>query len=251
MSPDPTTSPPPARRRRGAAYVAAVLLGSLGLAVGVGGGAVLWVDGEKDADGYLVTHDNELSTPTRALVSENLDLDLVGVGGDVGADAFGKLRLDVTSRDGKPLFVGVAHTDDVDAYVRGSAHAVVRDFDFRPFEAEVDDREGGSLAPPATRDFWVASGDGALDWKARDGDWSVVVMNADGSPGVDAELDAGLSLPWLDEAGWGLLGGGLLVLAGAAALVLVARQRRPDEPNPSAPRSVPSSSSTTVISGAQ
>ena len=251
MSPDPTATPPPRPRRRGPAYVAAVVIGTVGLAVGVAGGGLLWADGEKDANGYVATHDNELSTPTRALVSENLDLDLVGVGADVGEDALGKLRLDVTSRDGKPMFVGVAHTDDVDAYVRGSAHAVVSDFDLRPFEAQIDNRAGGSLAPPATRDFWVASGDRALDWKVRDGDWSVVVMNADGSPGVDAELDAGVSLPWLDEAGWGVLGGGLLLLAGAAGLVLVARQRRPDEPNPSAPRSVPSSSSTTVSSGAQ
>jgi hypothetical protein len=227
------------------------VLGAVGLVGAVGGAGLLWLDGEKDARGYVATNDNELSTPTRALVSENLDLDLVGVGADVGADALGKLRLDVASRDGKPLFVGVARTDDVDAYVHGSAHAVVRDLDFAPFDANVDDRAGGPLAPPATRDIWVASGAHALDWKVRDGDWSVVVMNADGSPGVDAELDAGLSLPWVDEAGWGLLGGGVIVLVGAAALVLVARQRRPDEPNPSAPRSVPSSSPTTVSSGAQ
>ena len=137
---------------------------TLGLAVGVGGGACSGSTARRTPT--ATSHpDNELSTPTRALVSENLDLDLVGVGADVGDDALGKLRLDVTSRDGKPVFVGVAHTDDVDAYVRGSAHAVVRDFDFRPFGPRYDDRPAAPLAPPATGDFWVASGDG--DARAR------------------------------------------------------------------------------------
>ena len=250
MSPEPTASPS-RPRRRGGAYVAAVVVGALGVAVALAGAGLLWVDGEKDEHGYVATHDNALTTPTRALVSENLDLDLVGVGADVGADALGKLRVAAQSRTGKPVFVGVARTADVEDYVRGGAHATVRELDFAPFEADVEDHAGGPLAPPAAQRFWAASGAGAVEWKVRDGDWSVVVMNADGSPGVDAELDAGLSLPWLDDAGWILIGGGALVAALAAALFAAGRQRRPDEPNPSAPRSVPSSSSTTVSSGAQ
>jgi len=248
MSPEPTATPPP-RRGRSAAIVVAVVLGAVGAFAAVAGAGLLWVDGEKDQHGYIASHDNELSTSTRALVSENLDLDLNGVGSNVGGDTLGKLRLDVTSRDGKPMFIGVARTADVDAYVKGAGHAIVRDFDVSPFVADVEERAGGPLAPPADQRFWVTSAHGAgaqsLTWKVRDGDWSVVVMNADGSPGVDTELDAGISLPFLDEAGWGILGGGVLVLVGAAAILLVGRQRRPDEPNPSEPRSVVVSPSTT------
>ena len=43
---------------------------------------------------------------------------------------------------------------------------------------------------PAEQDIWAAPphGDGrqTLTWDVEDGDWSVVVMNADGSPGVHA-----------------------------------------------------------------
>ena len=62
----------------------------------------------------------------------------------------------------------------------------------RPFHVEYRHREPASVARarPATQRFWDASvqGDGAqaLAWDVEDGDWSVVVMNADGSPGVDA-----------------------------------------------------------------
>ena len=87
--------------------------------------------------------------------------------------------------------------------------------------------------PPGRERFWSASargtGDQTLEWDLRDGDWSVVVMNADGSPGVDVELDAGAKVPWLEEIGWTALGGGALIAAGAA-LLLVAGLRGPRDP---------------------
>jgi len=63
------------------------------------------------------------------------------------------------------------------------------------------------------------AGTQTLNWDVKDGNWSVVVMNADGSKGVNTRVSAGASLPWLDElelAAWisaallGVLGGTLL-----------------------------------------
>ena len=51
----------------------------------------------------------------------------------------------------------------------------------------------------------------------RDGSWSVVLMNADGSPAVDAAVSAGVSVPFLDDLGlwlW-IAAAALLALAGA------------------------------------
>jgi hypothetical protein len=53
------------------------------------------------------------------------------------------------------------------------------------------------------------------------GDWSIVVMNADGSRGVDAGVSAGANVPILSAVGWGALGGGLVLLIAAGALVFV------------------------------
>jgi hypothetical protein len=112
----------------------------------------------------------------------------------------------------------------VSDYLRGSSHAVVTDVDYSPFRADYDEKAGDRpLAAPAGERFWAASAHGAgtqtLTWDVEDGDWSVVVMNADGSAGVDAGVKAGAQLSFLDEAGWVLIGTGLLALAGAGALL--------------------------------
>jgi hypothetical protein len=76
-----------------------------------------------------------------------------------------------------------------------------------------------------------------LTWKVHDGDWSVVLMNADGSRGVAADIDLGAKLSFLLWVAIGLLIGGVLVTGGSTALiVLAARRRQP----PSAPSVSPS-----------
>ena len=66
-----------------------------------------------------------------------------------------------------------------------------------------------------------------LDWEAREGRWSVVVMNPDGSRGVDADVSAGVEdRRSSDTLGWGLLGGGALLLLGAAGVGYAGLRRR-------------------------
>jgi hypothetical protein len=50
-------------------------------------------------------------------------------------------------------------------------------------------------------------------------------MNADGSPGVSADVSAGAEVASLAPLGWSLLGGGALLLAGG--VVLLRRGIRP------------------------
>jgi hypothetical protein len=222
-----TTHGPPARRRNGgriAAVVASGLVGLFAFGLLAAGAAALWGDAQKDENGYISTGSDRFATSTRALTSENLDLDLDGLDTLIGSDSYGKIRLEVASHDDKPLFVGIARTSDVSDYLRGSSHAVVTDVDYSPFHADYDEKAGDRpLAPPAGARIWAASAHGAgtqtMTWDVEDGDWSVVVMNADGSAGVDAGVKAGAQLSFLDEAGWVLLGTGLLALAAAGALL--------------------------------
>jgi hypothetical protein len=92
----------------------------------------------------------------------------------------------------------------------------VTDVKLDPFAADYRFHRGTRPpANPADRRFWVASAHGAgpqtLSWKVRNGGWSIVVMNADGSRGVDAGVSAGASLPILTPVGRALAGGGLLL----------------------------------------
>jgi hypothetical protein len=82
------------------------------------------------------------------------------------------------------------------------------------------------------------SGPQTLDWEAEGGEWSVVVMNADGSAGVDAELSFGAHVPHLTWIGIGAgIAGGLLVVLAVGLIYLGARPdpRPPVAATPAAP----------------
>ena len=77
--------------------------------------------------------------------------------------------------------------------------------------------------PPAKRHFWVATAYGrgtqAVSWKLKPGHWEAVVMNADGTPGVDAAVRLGAHTPLLLVPGLGLVVLGMLIGAGGFALL--------------------------------
>ena len=112
---------------------------------------------------------------------------------DYDTEDLGKVRLEVESRNDKPVFVGIARTSDVDNYLAGVSHTTVTDVDTSPFDADYDDHAGDRRpVAPADSHIWAASEQGSgkqtLHWEIEDGDYSVVVMNADGSLGVDADV---------------------------------------------------------------
>jgi hypothetical protein len=213
-----TVSSPPLSGGRLAAVIAGSLIALFATLMLMAGGAVYWADGKKDDDGYFSTRSERFATTTYAISSDDLDVD----GIPLGEDRYGKVRLKVSEHGGKPVFAGIARSRDVDAYLAGAAHTTLTDLAFSPFKPEYRSSGGGPVSgPPAAQDIWVASAQGSgtqtLDWTVKDGSWSVVVMNADGSAGVDTRVSAGVSLPFLDDLGlwlW-IAAAALLALAGA------------------------------------
>ena len=182
-----TPSAAPPRDRTGA--VVALVVGGLAALVAfvllAGAGTLLWASHYKtDDDGFYTSSTHTYSTPTRALTTENLDA-ATGVPGWLDAsDHLGRVRIDP---QGTGAFVGIAHTSDVNRYLDGVAHDEISDVDLDPFKIETARRAGeGRPAMPAAQTFWAATSTGGrtLDWKVRKGQWSVVTMNADGSPNV-------------------------------------------------------------------
>ena len=205
-----------------AALASVAAVGALGL-----GALALWGESEKDERGYLSTNSQSFAAGTHAIATESLDMDLDGAEELVDSTSLGDVRLDVESQSGKPLFVGIARTDQVSSYLSDVSHTILTDVDFDPFEPFYS-RQAGERSPaaPAGERIWAASAQGAgsqtLTWEVEDGDWSIVVMNADGSPGVQADISAGAKLPYLTEIGWSALGGGAILLLTAATLVVFA-----------------------------
>jgi hypothetical protein len=230
-------------RRSSGGRIAAVIVGSVialvSLALLAAGGAGLWANGQKDDHGYLSTRTERFHTTTAALRTNNLDVDLGGTATVLDSDLYGKVRLRVTPRTDKDVFVGIAPTRDAARYLRGIAHTNVTDLDYHPFHADYATSGGARhAAAPITQRIWAAQAHGhhtqTLTWKVADGDWSVVVMNADGSPGVDAGVRAGADLPFLAPAGWTSLGLGIVLAVAAAGLIVFGLRRPPSRP--AAPR---------------
>jgi hypothetical protein len=223
--------------------IALVVTGSLASLLAAGllaaGGLALWGDSQKDSDGYLSTDTHQFEAGTRALATENLDMDLGGADWVAQTNDLGKVRVQVDSRGEKPVFVGIARTSEVDDYLSGVSHTTLTDVDTSPFEAKYDDHAGHRRpVAPADSHIWAASEHGSgkqtLNWEIEDGDWSVVVMNADGSAGVDADVSAGAEVPFLSALGWTGIGSGSFVLVIGIAL-LVTGIRRPGNPTGTAP----------------
>jgi hypothetical protein len=116
------------------------------------------------------------------------------------------------------VLTGVLATEsldmDVERYLAGTEHATLTHLDTSPFRATTE-AVSGDRAPsdPAAQDIWSASTSGtgtqSLEWDVEDGDWSAVVMNADGSPGVDVRASAGADASFLQP----LVAVGLLAMA--------------------------------------
>src|SRR5205085_9186752 len=121
---------------------------------------------------------------------------------------------------GKPLFIGIGSETSVARYLGRVAHADVEDIDLDPLRVHYRPVAGGPpQRPPTAEHFWVVSSSGTgtrtVTWKVQQGDWSVVVMNADGSGRVAADIDLGAKLAFILWLAIGLLIGGALVLAGS------------------------------------
>lgn len=236
-SSEPRSTPAPAptvERRR----VVRLVLGTLALLaalalIGSAVAAIVGLEANRDATGYFATHTHRYRTSSYALSTESSN-----VGGVTGALESGLLRLRITATSNdaaKPLFIGIAHTGDVDRYLARVEHDELRDITFDPFK--IDYRRLGSGAPtalPAAQSFWQAHASGtgtqAISWPVKTGRWSAVVMNADGSRNVtvDARLAARLSGAWWFVVAFVALGA--LSLVGGVALIRSGSRKRSSEP---------------------
>ena len=237
---DPAPRPNAWNAGRIVALVFGVLLLLLSCLLLAGGGGLLSADlTERTDDGYLFSPQQTITAPGYALVSERIDL---GEGADwlPVAAALGTARVDVTGTEsGSETFVGIAPVADVTAYLGEVERTVIDDFGIGLSAGSQPTVVGGEPAgPPVDQDFWTASTAGAgtqqLSWVPAEGDWMLVIMNADGSAGISVQARVGATVPALDGLGWGLLVAGLVCLA-IAVLLLVLAIRRPSDRRGAAP----------------
>jgi hypothetical protein len=232
-------------RRTPLIVIGAVILGLASLVV-VTGVVLAAVFGSGNA---LATGPHPVTTSTRALVSSVAEID--GLSRAPSGLGQTRIEVDATVRSGGAgVFVGVGRAEDVDRYLAGADVDVVRDFEVSPFRLSTQRQPGTAvLAAPGAQSFWVAraearSGTARLSWPMQDGDYRVVLMNADGRAGVDVDGRFAVVLPSAFGISMTVLATGLgLGLVGVVLLTLgLTAPRSPRTPAPgrgAAPPPVP------------
>ena len=220
-----TRSPSWSAGRIAALVTGAVLL-LVGLALLGAGVTALWADRTQRDGGYVTSDVHEFAGA--ALATAPTQLGAAGIGWLYGPGVLGELRIRVTpSATGSAIFVGIGRSDDVDRYLAGVEHTVIDEF----FGDKTEIVDGGPLrSAPGGQTFWVASdsgrGERTLLWEPSDGSWTVVVMNADGRPGVDVAADLGARAPLVLWIAIGVLAAGVVFSCGGGLLATGALRHR-------------------------
>ena len=273
--PVPSGPRPPAAGGPGGGWTAgrivSVVIGAVLLFAATGalfaGGGLLWADRTQREGGYLMSPTGTVSTTRYAVTSDSFRLE--GAGLDWAVDnVLGTARLQArpTGATGE-LFIGVARSSDAARYLAGVGYRRIENFGPRwaggPATAwtAIDFPGGAPAVPPAQAGIWVASASGTgtqhLTWRPSEGDWTVIVMRADGTAGVSAALRAGVTLPaagWIAAAALAV-GVVLLTVGGLLVGLAVGRAQRPPATLPPAPGGPPPAAgpsgtgSTPVLTG--
>jgi hypothetical protein len=175
----------------------------------------------------MVGADGRFTTPATRAVAEGyaLIIDGVYIRGDLPQEGTFSTTVRLTVSSDQPVFVGIARRTDVARYLQGVPvdHVVQANW---PGGVRTEPVQGDARpdAIPGRRGFWVASdeGDGerTLEWTVADGDWTIVVMNADGSRDVDVQGSLAIGLPILGPVAIGVLLLGILLLVAGVALTV-------------------------------
>ena len=207
-----------------------LLLPSVGVLLGGGAMGLGYAFGRSD-DGYFEIGLDRLQTPTAAVRSDDIDF-LTDPGSPdwlmnfIDADI--RVAPSAISADDN-LFVGVGREADVTAYLADVAHDEVVDLTdgHAPTYLRHDGQQPATA--PELESFWTVSAvgtDPVLEWEARGGTWVAVLMNADGSPGLTADVEVGARSGAFLPVAIFMMGLGALLLAGAVALIVVGTRGR-------------------------
>lgn len=140
------------------------------------------------------------------------------------------ITVEAASADGKQLFIGAGPPSKVQGYLAGVPYSAVSDI--VNGQLQVSEVPGkGTASPPAGQNIWVLQDQGStpkITWGSEDAGQVLVVMNADGSRGVKANLTLSASSTSIFPISIGMVVlGGVLMLVG---IYLIVRRRRASTP---------------------
>ena len=208
--------------------ILALLLGLLGIIAGAACAASGFASLRSlDQDDYLLSGTAELTTSTVGFVGPTKEL----AGTDAGIRN-NSITVRIQALQGRDLFLGIAPRQAVEAYLGSVRHEVLHTIRYGPLEARrtAVGSAPAAAAPPSESIPWLIaqSGDAPvqLTWQAVDGDYVFAILQADGQPGLQVQLEFGTKFRY--QRGFAIAGmaiGGLILLVGLLLVALALRRR--------------------------
>lgn len=214
-----------------------VIIVLVAVALVFGGGTLLWLERtHTDSEGFITSDPIHIERDSSyAIVTGPIDIDEVAL--DV-LDWLGiatAFVVEGSSNDlEKNIFIGVAEESDLDDYLNDVAYdeMTFADIGWLTFEEGYTKHLGSSEPVDPTSEeleIWRVSVHGAgnqtLEWETEVGSHSIVLMNEDGSAGVDLNAVFKVKVGSLLAISGGLLVGGIVALLLGAFMIVLAVRR--------------------------
>ena len=181
----------------------------------------------KDSQGFFSTWNFEIQRDSRAIVLEpdGIEFDVNWDIGDIGVFKV----IAETIGPGKELFIGSAPQEDVCSYLDGIEYDKITALWIFPLRADYQRFNGDAVpANPVSQEFWIDTSFGKdtqeLIWDPEHGNASLVIMNADGSAGLDLNAHVKTKVGILFIAGVGSVIIGIFLLLLSLMAILYTRR---------------------------
>ncbi len=188
----------------------------------------------KDSQGFFSTWGFNVQKDSSAIVLEPDGIEF-DINWDMGSIGVFKVLTDMETR-GKEFFIGSASVEDARSYLTGVEYDKITGLWIFPPRADYQRFNGDTLpVDPVSQDFWIdtISGKGTkeLIWDPEHD--SLIIMNADGSAGLDLNIQVKTKAAVLFIAGiGGLMIGVFLLLLSLMAILYTRRTPNVVYPKP-------------------
>jgi hypothetical protein len=224
------------KRKRLLPTIVGLLLIILGIVAIAGGAAVLYYNTGTDAEGYAISPVYEVRSSANAFVLWVAPLQSTGSFGWLGDDNVAETKWVVSTVDtGRQVFAGWTKASDGTTYIDQFRYETPDQgwhWYVDPYYAEIGVpstkivHQGAPARAPANESFWIDSvvtSDTSTvywdpTWEQSAGMKMIVLMNADGSSGVNANLQLGFKVPILTWLPYLLVPLGILLCLGGYLL---------------------------------
>ena len=209
----------------------------ISMALIAGGATLLWANSRYvDSSGYFASDTLHIERDSYAVVAGPIELDetAVRVLKSIGVITIFEFQ-GQNNNPSKQIFMGVADEAELENYLDNVEYDEINNIGFGwrlDFGAITYTNHPGNDEPslPASESIWTVSvagaASGTLVWETIAGNYSIVMMNGDGSKDVDLDVIVKAKIPSLAKFGIGFLVSGIILLAIGSLMIFLAVRRK-------------------------